>query len=78
MDVTNEISVAELTGYLSTWSAYNLYRAKNPDLEDPLLAFKRDLMQSLGVLDESRIISVTTPFCLLLARNPVKPDQGVH
>ena len=75
LDVTNQIGIAHFIGYLSSWSAYNLHRTENPGLEDPLITFKREVMEALGAQDESTVISMTTRFCLLLARDPVKGDQ---
>jgi hypothetical protein len=42
-----ELSVDELVGYASSWSAYSIYRKKHPDRPDPLVEYKARLTAAL-------------------------------
>jgi hypothetical protein len=60
-------------GYLSSWSAYAKFRRCNPDAEDPLVAFKRQLMETLQLEDDecdgALVLRSAVP--LILAQGPV-------
>ncbi|KAI3436337.1 hypothetical protein D9Q98_002390 [Chlorella vulgaris] len=68
-----ELSVNAAVGYLSSWSAYAKFRRCNPDAEDPLVAFKRQLMETLQLEDDecdgALVLRSAVP--LILAQGPV-------
>ena len=60
-------------GYLSSWSAHAEYRRAHPGLEDPLVAFKQQLMETLHVADatESGAVLMKSTVPLILSKDPI-------
>lgn len=42
-----ELTVDELVGYASSWSAYSIYRKQHPDRLDPLVEYRARLTAAL-------------------------------
>ncbi len=53
-------------GYLSTWSAHEMYRREHPDLPDPLVKFRAELKQAV---DSDRIAIAWPAFLVLPGLN---------
>ncbi|KAL4856530.1 hypothetical protein ACK3TF_003010 [Chlorella vulgaris] len=61
-----------LVGYLSSWSAYAKFRRCNPDAEDPLVPFKKRLMDTLQLKDDASdgALVMRSAVPLILAQGP--------
>lgn len=56
-------------GYLSSWSPYSTWRHRHPDKEDPLIAFKAEVLKSCNARDGSFGLIIEFPIFLILAKS---------
>eukprot|EP00884_Botryococcus_braunii_P010247 jgi/Botrbrau1/19223/Bobra.0077s0123.1 len=68
MDMRAETNLANLVGHVSSWSGYVTYRQKNPDAPDPLVPFKKNIAQALGIQHDTDIIAKRFPLYLIMAK----------
>eukprot|EP00879_Flechtneria_rotunda_P016172 GHRR01016916.1.p1 GENE.GHRR01016916.1~~GHRR01016916.1.p1 ORF type:complete len:236 (+),score=62.13 GHRR01016916.1:363-1070(+) len=73
---SNQQTVDELIGYLQSWSAYNTYIQQQKMQPDPLVAFKQQLLKTLGTTDSTTKLQVITPLSVLLAKGPKPPAKA--
>lgn len=76
MGMHKDMSVAELLGYLSTWSSLAAHRRQHPQAPDPLTAFQQHLLAALGrgeeaVQDPTPVVRLQWPLFVILAKEPV-------
>ncbi len=69
----SQLSLDELSGYAASWSAYATYRKQHPDLEDPILGFRRRLAAAAaeqGLDPTAGKLQLVTRCTLLLGLGP--------
>jgi len=56
--------MTDQVGYMSSWSAYNMYRKQHPQRPDPLLEFRQQVMDALEaqVSYGTSVLSSIPPF----------------
>lgn len=73
VQMPSKMTVQQLGGYISSWSAYQTYRSQHPDLPDPLPAFKTQLCSLVGSdNDQEALLDITWTIFCIMARKPVK------
>jgi len=65
-------TIQDFISYVSSWSAYQTYREKNPDIADPLEDVKKGLCQDYGANDDQMEIEYRYPVSLFLGTKPKK------
>lgn len=72
LSMQTRTSLAQLMGYLASWSALGTYRRRHPGLPDPLQAFQPELLAAVGTTDLGHLVQVDWPLALILAKGPAK------
>ena len=57
-------------GYLKSWSAHATYCREHPDRPDPIINFKADFKQAMGLREDSQTFTMEWPLFLILAKEP--------
>ena len=55
-------------GYLSSWSPYSTWRHRHPEREDPLIAFKAEILEACNAADGSFGLVIEFPIFLFMAK----------
>eukprot|EP00891_Asterochloris_glomerata_P004935 jgi/Astpho2/4935/Aster-06674 len=69
LEMTKEISIASLMGYLSTWSAINTYTQQHPDRPNPVDTFKPEFKKVGGFSTDTDTLKMSHPVFILLCQN---------
>jgi hypothetical protein len=72
LSMQTRTSLAQLMGYLASWSALATYRRRHPALPDPLQALQAELLASVGTTDLGHVVQVDWPLAIILAKGPSK------
>ncbi|KAK9866204.1 hypothetical protein WJX84_005119 [Apatococcus fuscideae] len=68
LDSPLTLTVTQLVGWVSTWSAYATYKRKHPDGPDPLPPFQKEFMDACGDVQEETYIHLILPIFMLLGK----------
>eukprot|EP00210_Caulerpa_lentillifera_P007181 g6871.t1 len=69
-----KMTMRQSIGYLSTWSAYNIYCQKNSD--DPLIPFSEETMKALDLKNYDEEFEIDWPVAMILAKQPIPFDKA--
>ena len=70
--IEKEVPLADFVRYLASWSAYQTFRDKNPEVKDPLIDLEVELCADYGVDGPEHVVSFYYPIFLLLGAKPKK------
>jgi len=68
LSINKSMTLADFVHYVDTWSALKVYREKNPDSEDPLIQFEKDLLIAYNSTPD-KVLDLNFPVGLFLGRN---------
>jgi len=74
LEIRKKVSISDFINYLSSWSAYQSWKEKNPGAEDPLDCLKRELCKAYEAANPESQIEVSHPLVLLLGAFPKQPS----
>lgn len=69
-DMTKNMTIQQLLGYLHTWSSYNTFKRQHPTAPDPVDAFAKNVLEAFATNDVHHTIAISFPIFLLLAKKP--------